>query len=800
MNKNYFKLALRNIGNNKLFSAINILGLATGLTCCLLMILFIMNEIRYDKFHVRSGQIFRVTSIPEDAAEKSLAVTPAPWAPLMKNDYPEIKNYVRLLKDEKCLVGQPGEQHYYEKDLLFCDNSFFDIFSFSLVQGDPKHALEQPNSIILTKKAAIKYFGSIDPIGKSIEVATSFGRSFNLQVTGVANDAPPYSHIKFNGLISMSTMGDISGFWSFHMFHTYVLLANGASAKSLEIKFKNFTEKYLSQNANADGKHDISLQPLTDIHLYSKMVGEIGTNGDIIYVFIFSGVALLVLLIACFNFINLSTVRSLKRAKEVGLRKVIGAGRHQLIQQFLGESLLIAVFSMGLAFVITILVLPYFNQLAERNLSISISGNYFLILGFIGLAIVIGILAGLYPASVLSSFRPVEVLKGSFQKGVKGGSLRKALVTFQFLISITLISSTILVYIQLQYIKNKKLGFEKDEVIVISLPREDNMQKLETFKASLLNKQGIISVAAASSVPGTNIPVNQIHEEGAALNNNRSMQMLFVDHEFIKTMQMKVVAGRDFSKLFSTDENEGFIINQEAIKQLGWRSAEQAIGKTFQWVIPGNVLKTGKVIGVVENFNVTPLKSPVEPLVMHINPQRLQYLYIRFNNLTAGKAIDIVARQYKNFYAAQPIDYNFLNDTITAMYASENKLGKIFGYFSILAILIACMGILGLSIYSSQQRLKEIAIRKILGAGMRNIVAELSKEFLKPVFVASVIAFPLAWWAMNTWLANFAYRININWLVFLCASVIVMLIASVTVSFQVIKVAIASPVKSLRTE
>ncbi|MCW3106663.1 MAG: FtsX-like permease family protein [Segetibacter sp.] len=796
--KNNFKTAWRNIANNKLFSAINIFGLAIGLACCILMFLFIQHELSYDKFHANSKNLYRVTSIADGTNGKTnLAVTPSPWVPLMKKDYPEIKQFVRLLKDERVLIGERGKEHSFVKDVLFSDSTFFDVFSFKLLKGDPASALRQPNTVVLTSETAKKYFGTSDPIGKTLEVSTAFTATINVQVTGVVDEPPANSHFKFDALVSMSTMGDISNMWSYHMYHTYVVLANGTSKNALETKLKSFSDKYITNNPNADGKQEIHLQPITDIHLRSHMVGEIEENGDITYVYIFSGIALFVLLIACLNFMNLSTVRSLKRAKEVGLRKVVGAERQQLIRQFLGESILVSFFALILSLVIVFLTLPVFNDLSGRTLHLNFRSNYNFILAFILLTGLVGILSGLYPASVLSSFKPVEVLKGSFQKSIKGNALREVLVTLQFVISIGLIASTILVYRQMQFVQNKKLGFDKEKMIVLTMQKNNDPKKIEALKTSLMNTPGVIAASAASTIPSTKIPVNLIHDESAAAKENRSMQMLFVDHDFVKTMQMKLIAGRGFSKTFATDESEGFIVNNETVKQAGWKIANNAIGKSFQWVMPDQVLKSGKIIGVVEDFNITPLKSTVQPLVMHILPRRFQYLYVRLNS---NNALANVEKTFKKFNPVQPFEYTFLDETINAMYASEKKLGKIFGYFSGLAILIACMGILGLSIYSTQQRIKEIGIRKVLGATPVNIVKELSKEFMKPVFIAAIIASPVAWFVMNKWLQDFAYRINISVWIFVLAGVIALLIALLTVSFQAIKAAIANPVKSLRSE
>lgn len=798
MLQNYLKVAWRNIRTTKVFSAINVLGLAAGLACCILMFLFVQHEVSFDTFHKNAGRIYRITSVPQTGEEKKeLAVTPAPWGPLMKKDYPEIKEFVRLLKDERTLAGEKGKSHSFVNEVLFVDSGFFKVFSFALLKGNPATVLTQPNSVVLTKGIAKRFFGDGDPVGKTIEVTTAFTSTIDVTVTGVADEPPANSHISFGALFSMSTLGDLSGLWSYHMHNTYVLLSGGASETALNGKLRSFSPKHLANNPNADGEQEIHLQPLTAIHLRSHLVGELGANGDITYVYIFSGIALFVLFIACLNFMNLSTVRSLKRAREVGLRKVVGAERSQLIKQFLTESVVVAAFALVLALGIVLLVLPSFNRLAERTLTIDFTGNGGFIVLLVAVTLIAGLLSGLYPASVLSSFQPVQVLKGSFQKSGGGATLRKALVTVQFVISIALIASTLLVYRQLKFIENKKLGFDKEKVVVATVQKNMDGERLQAFKSSLTNTTGIVSVSAASTIPSTKIPVNLIHNENAADKQNRSMQMLFVDHDFIRTLQMKLVEGRDFSTAYTSDASEGFILNREAVKQLGWQTAKNAVGKTFQWVLPDTVLKQGKVLGVVEDFNIAPLKTAVQPLVMHILPRRFQYLYIRVNSSAALSAIE---KRFKEFNPDQPFEYVFLDDAVNALYASERKLGKIFGYFSCLAILIACMGIFGLSIYAAQQRIKEIGIRKVLGASVISIVSELAKDFLKPVIIAALIASPVAWWVMNKWLADFAYRISIDVWVFVAAAAIAVLIALLTIAAQSIKAAVANPVKSLRAE
>ncbi|HWJ26432.1 MAG TPA: FtsX-like permease family protein, partial [Flavisolibacter sp.] len=529
-------------------------------------------------------------------------------------------------------------------------------------------------------------------------------------------------------------------------------------------------------------------------------VGEIGINGDITYVYVFAGVAIFILLIACFNFTNLSTARSLTRAKEVGLRKVVGADKKQLFLQFLSETTLFAFIASLFALAIAWMVLPLFNQLSGRELSIDFNKDHSLLLVLLLLVAAVGLLAGLYPAAVLSAFKPIEVLKGKFIRSSKGVSFRKVLVTLQFAVSIALIASTLLVKEQLHFLQNKKLGFDKENVVVLTLPRDTDSARLQSFKASLLNHQGIRSVAASSTIPNEQVPINQVNDGSADLSKALSMQMLFTDEDFVHTMKMQLIAGRDWNDKMATDRTAGFIINEEAVKSFGWKGAQQAIGKTIQWVQPNTVLKKGTVIGVVKDFHITPLKAAVQPLVMHQFPQRYQYLYIRFDQKSADNVLALIQKQFNAFYARQSFEYSFLDETLNNLYSSEKNLGSIFTSFSLLAIIIACLGVLGLSLYSIQQRVKEIGIRKVLGASVFSITGELLKEFVKPVLIASVLATPLAWYAMNKWLEDFAYRIQIDWLVFLLTTLLVLLLAVLTMGVQSVKAALSNPVKSLRTE
>lgn len=800
MIKNYFKIAWRNLRRNKIFSAINILGLSAGLACCVLIFLFIQYEFSYDKFHRNEKNIYRIISEGEGPDGRTrLAVSPAPWAPFMKKDFPEIRSYTRLLKAEKTDIGRPGEKHFHDTGLLYADSTFFDVFSVELEAGTSLQALSEPNSIVLTRETAERYFGNEDPLGKTLEVNTFVGQ-VTVQVTAIAKSFPPNSHFRFNSLVSMHTLGDMDHFWGYHMFHSYLLLKDNSSARELERKFPAFVEKHIIQNPKADGKYDIRLQPLASIHLYSDRVGELAVNGDINYIYVFAGIAIFILLIACFNFTNLSMARSLTRAKEVGLRKVAGADRLQLFRQFLGETIWFAFLSMILSVILVFLVLPEFNRFAERQLSLDLGHNYGLMLTLILLVITVGVLAGFYPAAILSGFRPVEILKGKFVRSDKGAPFRKFLVTLQFTVSIGLIGCTLLVNRQLNFLRNKKTGFDKENVLVVTLPKSTDLAKMDSFRTALQNESSILEAGASSEIPGVNIPVNLVNDGSSDLSRAYSMQMLFVDQDFVKTMKMKMIAGRSLARDYPTDETEGFIINEEAVEKMGWQSPDQAIGKTIQWILPDKVLKKGKVLGVVENFNINPLKSAVQPLVMHYSALRFQYFYIRFNQGDVRNITEIVEKKFNEFYPQQSFEYNFLDENIQAMYRNESRLQIMFSSFSFLAILICSLGILGLSLYSIQQKTMDIGIRKVLGASVLGITTGLLKEFIKPVLIASVVATPVAWYAMNKWLQDFAYRISIEWWIFAFAGLVTIVIALLTVSFQAIKAAMANPVKALRTE
>jgi putative ABC transport system permease protein len=800
MLKNYFKIAVRNLLRNKVFSFVNVAGMAVGLSSCLVIGLFVANELMYDKFHSKHARIFRLVSdLTTNNSTSNIATTPAPWAPLLEADYPQIESSVRILKDDRSLVGRQDQQKNFEL-VLFADPSVFKIFDFPMTSGNPARALSDPNTAVLTTTTAKRYFGEEDPIGKALQVATPFGQELTVTITGITADVPQQSHFHYNIILSISTLGDISGFWSYHMYHTYLLLKNPSDRSQLEKMFPAFAEKYVNHNPRADGQVKLFLQPLTDIHLRSQLAGDIEPNGNITYVYILSGIALFILALACFNFMNLSTAQSLLRGKEVGLRKTVGANQRQLISQFLGEAIILMVLAAFLAVIITQAVLPFFNLVSQRQLNISTLLDPFIVFIILLFLLIIAVIAGLYPSLVLSAFKPADVLKGKFHKSTGGNGLRKTLVTIQFAVSIILVACTIILYSQLDFLKNKDLGFDRSHVMIMTIPRGSYGDIITTFENTLKANTSVVSASASSSVPADHIPINLVRPEGSANKESRSMEMLFVDHGFIKTTGMQVVAGRDFSEQFVTDPQEAFIINEQAVKELGWKSPQDALGKKFEWVLPDAVLKSGKIIGVIKDINFRPLNFKIQPLVIHIQPNRLQYVYVRFQPGRVDENIKMLETQFKATFPSQPFEFTFLDQTIQRLYENEQRLGKIFTYGSVLTIIIASLGIFALSTHSAKQRVKEVGIRKVLGANTGDILKLSSKEFLTLVLLANLIAWPIAWYMMSKGLEAYAYRIDMHWTVFAVSGLLVLSVAMITVSFEAIKASLSNPVDSLRNE
>ena len=805
MIKNYLKISFRNLWKNKAFSAINILGLSIGIATCLLITLFVMDELSYDKYNDKADRIYRVNvDLKFGGADQKFAVASAPMAFTMVKDYPQVENAVRFRNYGPSLVKK-GEQNIKEERIIFADSTLFAVFTLPMLQGNPRTALTEPNTVVITKTIADKYFGSVNAVGQVMR----FDNQNNFKVTGVIKDVPENSHFNYDFFVSMAGAEESrNAVWASFNFNTYLLLHKGIDPKLVETKLSETTKKYFWPQVQQMMKVDpddfkksgnyinFSLIPLPNIHLYSDRIAELAANSDIQIIYIFSLVAIIILLIACINFMNLSTARSANRAKEVGIRKVLGTQRFSLISQFLTESVLMSLLSFFLAIEIALLLLPYFNQLAAKKLSLSPASHPLLIPALFAFAVIVGLLAGSYPAFYLSAFKPIQVLKGKLSAGFKQSYFRSSLVVFQFAISIGLIIGTIVIYNQLTYIQNKKVGFDKDQVLIIK-NGEALGKQAKAFKNEVLRFRGIQSGSISGFLPIPSSRTDQPFFPEGEMDPQKAVAMQYwtIDHDYIPTLGMEIKQGRNFSKDMLTDSN-AVIINETAATLFGFKDP---IGKkisAFKDVIHPEERDNKTIIGVVKNFHYESLRENIGALCFTLG-EATQALTFRTDAMNAAANIQAL---WKKLAPAEPFEYSFMNEDFNRMYNAEQRIGKIFISFAILAILIACLGLFGLATYASEQRTKEIGIRKVLGATVTNIVSMLSKEFLKLVILAALIAFPVAWWAMHKWLQNFAYRIEISWWVFAIAAVAVVLIALFTISFKAIRAALSNPVKSLRTE
>jgi putative ABC transport system permease protein len=794
MFKNYFKIAFRNLWKNKVFSFINIMGLTVGMTACFLIFLYVKFELSYDSFNSKADRTYRVVSDIKTPTEVLHASGPA-WAvaPNAKDEFPEVESFVRIATDDNVLIKK-GDIKFQETKAAWADSALFKVFDFKLLKGNPNTALKEPFSVVFSETAAKKYFGKTDPMGQTLLIT---GDKLPAKVTGIMKDIPENSQIKADLFLSMTTITQkfnqsLDSQWGNYGASAYLLLKPGTNAKALEKKFPAFLERRDGAEMKKMQMYPtLFLEPLKDVYLYSTR--DDSKTGHITNVYIFSIVAIFILLIACFNFIDLTTARSSERAKEVGIRKVVGAGRKQLAGQFLGESVVLCLIAFVLTFFLSWLLLPLFNQLAGKTISSSIFDHW----DYLGLlffaSIGIGLLAGIYPALVLSSFKPVIVLKGRFSTGTRGIILRKGLVIAQFTISIALIIATIVVYNQMNFMQNQDLGFSKDQMMVIDTNGDPAKN---TFEQSVKDLPNVKSVAMSGSVPGGGNPgaYSEIENKHGDM-QIANLDLYFVGFNFINQFKIKMVAGRGFSKEFGTDTTQAMVLNEAAVKLFGYTSPEQAIGKRFkQWG------REGKIIGVMKDFHFRSLQEEIKPLSMRIEPGGCNLVSIKVATTNLPKTIAAVEKKWKTLIPDRPFNYYFLDEFFNRQYRSEVRFGHLFLNFAILAIFISCLGLLGLASYSTIQRTKEIGIRKVMGASVSNIVNLLSIDFLKLVFISFVIAAPLAWYFMHQWLKDFAYRININWWIFLAAGVTAVLVALFTISFQAIKAAIANPVKSLRSE
>jgi predicted permease len=788
MIKNYFKIALRNLQRHKAFSLLNISGLAIGMACSIFILLWVQNELSYDRFNTNAKDIYRLTA---NAEGFKVAVSPAGMGAGLQSEMPEIKSTVRVSKPSTELL-EVGTKKFEEKNIFYADSNFLQMFSFKLLKGNRNTALQNPDGILITEDMAKKYFGNEDAMGKIIRK----NNHENLVVTGVIANPPSNSHLQFDFILPMSsiesTEDDLKNkSWGNYNFYTYIQLNKSFNATAANIAKLNNRIKEIYKTHISQLKVDFHLQPLTSIHLHSDLQIDLPGKGNIQYVNIFFIVALFILLVACINFMNLATARSERRAKEVGLRKVVGASRSQLMMQFLGESLIISFLSLVIAVAIVRSLLPAFNHLADKNLSFSLL-NGKLVLMLIGIALFTGIISGLYPALFLSGFKPINILKGKLKIG--GGNLlfRNGLVVTQFAVSIILLVGTAVVYQQLNFIKDKNLGFDKSNLLYMRM-HGDLWGKQEALKADLKQNPYTQDFTVISNLPTALTTGNiDVQWEGKDPKSQVVVPSMDVDENFIQTFQMKMLAGRGFSESFKGDSSN-YILNETAMHLMGM-NLNNAVGKSISF---GGT--KGIVIGVVKDFNFKPLQYAIDPLVLRFNKWG-GYVMVRAQPGNTEATINALGKISHELNPAYPFDYSFLDNDLNNLYKGEQKMGNIFNLFAILAIFISCLGLYGLSAFMAEQRTKEIGVRKVLGASVFNIVYLLSGRFTRLIVIAMIIAIPVSWWAINSWLKSFAYRIDISWIIFLMACGTALLIALLTVSYESVKAAIANPVKSLRSE
>ena len=803
MLKNYLKLAIRNLFRHKFYSFINITGLAIGIACCLLIFLYVRTSLSYDNHHKEADSIYRVvTEDKKSDRQQWLTLTPPMLAPTLVKNFPEVEAAARMIILPELLVAN-NEQKFFEENFYLADSTILQILTLPLKAGNSATALNAPNTIIISEAAAQKYFGNENPMDKILTI----DNSLQVKVTGVMAKPTMPTHLKADFICSFSLARQLFperlNRWTWHQFYTYARLKENTSKADFETKLASYVNKEVSPQTSAAGIQDyFHLQPVKDIYLRSGHLEYDQPNrGNINFVYAFAVIALFILVIACFNFMNLATARSLKRAKEVGVRKVIGAHKGQLITQYLGESILMTLIAFMLAIPVVELALPFFNELSGETLRLHLGKDFLVIAGLLFCSIPVGLLAGLYPAFFLSSFLPIDVLKSNNTgKGFRLSALRQGLVIAQFVISVVLIAATAIVYRQLNYLQSKDLGFDKEQTLVLHMEGEKMQQAYQQFKTEVLRNPNVIAATASYGEPGGLVAGDGIRLHGDKI--NRPISMFTVDYDYIPTMKLQMVAGRPFAQQFKTDEQQAYIINETAVRALGFGTPDKALGQEIiwdEWLNPDK-LKTGKVVGVVKDFHFKSLHQKIEPFVMHVYPGTFNRMTIRVRPGNIPATLAHLENTWKTFAPEYPFEYNFLDEYFGKMVESERKLSQVFTIFSGLAIFIACLGLLGLVAFSAQQRTKEIGIRKVMGASVSQITLLLTKDFTKLVLIAILIATPLAWYAMHTWLQDFPYRITISPWIFFLAGFISLLFTVLTVSYLAHRAASTNPIKSLRTE
>jgi putative ABC transport system permease protein len=818
MLKNYFITAWRNITRDKFYTLLNIAGLAIGLTAAVFIFLYIIDELTYDKSHVNYKRIYRLEShFVINGKDDLFAATQIPLGPTLKDEYPEIEEYVRMAPTGTLFL-KFGDREFQEDSIYFADSTIFRVFTHPMIKGDPTTALDRPYTLVLTKTLARKYFGDDNPIGQTIKSID--GKLY--EVTGVIKDLPGNLHLKFDGLLSAATFRELVGaerfndrsagsFWNIGIY-TYVMLKEGASFDPILKKFPAFYDKYMkSIGDQINGSFTLMAKPLARVHHHSSDLGYDQPGGNIKYIFVFSLVAILILVIACINYMNLATARSARRSKETGMRKIAGAQRKLLIRQFLVESLVIALLSTLLALLLSRLMLPVFNMIANKSLSFSVLWTPNIICGIAVLAILVGLISGSYPAFYLSSFNPVNVIKG--QNDTKGGNglLRKVLVVFQFSISVAMITGTLIIGSQLRFMQNSDPGFNKDDLVVMEMRDSTFKKSLEPFKQELLKNPDIQGVAFSSGNPGYDLSINVMRIEGDSGSMvDRAIYNLFADYDYLNLMDIKIVEGRNYDRNMKSDPEKAFIINETAARKFGWVDSASmakgnyasAIGKRFQYGInlDGTAQRDGQIVGIVKDFHYVSMRNPIEPLVIVLNNQDRFHFFanIRINGKNRQKSIEYIDKIRQEFNDQYPFQYKFLDENLRDFYLGEKRISMLTQTFAILTIIIAALGLLGLSSFLTQTRTREIGIRKIAGASASHIVMMFTREFSIWIILANIIAAPVALYVLNKWLQSFPYKTEIHLWIFVMGLIISLFIALLTVSLRVFQAASVNPSDAVR--
>jgi putative ABC transport system permease protein len=797
---------------NKFFSFVNILGLSVGLACCMLIALYLHYETSYDSYHKNINNLYQVGTNKQP-------FTSPPIAAALKQEFAEVDETARLLplmSDDKTLVQYTvpgaGKKSFLEENGFIADPSFFSLFTYNFIEGNPVTALKNPNTIVISEDIAKKIFGSQPAVGKVLRVKSNMNGENDYTVTGVFRPLNVPTHINARFFLSYSG-GDMekylikngNDFARNNMFYNYALLRPGADAGKLESKFPAFIQKYAADDLKRMGRDKKQfLIPVREIHLSDAVTSNVTPPASKTYLYILASIAAFILLIACINFMNLSTARSSKRSSEVGVRKVLGAEKAALILQFLGESLLMTFIAFIIGILIAILLLPLFDQLSGKQITISFSEDKFLFMEFLMMALVTGLIAGSYPAFYLSSFNPVKVLKGKLSNSFAVVALRKGLVVFQFVISVMLIIASVVIARQMHYMRTADLGFAKDQQIIIPLRSVSSKNIYTTLRNEIKNNVQVISVGASMYYPGINNAMDNVfYTDGQTMNSAKRTRMNYVDENFMQTLELKAASGRLFSPQFKSDTaQDRIIVNETAIKELGFESAQKAVGQNIHFDLQGKT-HNFEIIGVVKDFHYEDFHVPVTPYAFQLVPDNsgaINYMTVHVKTGDMSQVLKLLEDGWHKYDPNEPFEYDFLDETFQKNYLSDDRLASIVGYFTVIAILISCLGLFGLAAFSAEQRVKEIGIRKVLGASVQTIVFLLSANFLKLVVISTLIASPIAWWVMNNWLQGFAYHKSIDWTIFAYTTLIAIIIGLLTIGSQAIRAALANPVKSLRSE